>query len=148
MKNMWKALMVMAMVVAMAASAHGKTVAKETVGKYTISVHQNGKKTVVKWNGKKICSFRFTGKVKLISERKFTESKRVNRKNRILYIERTVGTVIDGNGNGRTSDGGYISYRKLRGKVNKGDVVVTYCVYNPFTHWIDDVVERYDAILY
>ena len=28
----------------------------------------------------------------------------------------------------------------------KGDVIVTYCVYNPYTNWDDDVIERWDFI--
>lgn len=147
MKNVWKLLVVMALMVMMAASAQARTVAKETVGDYTISVHQNGKKTLVKWNGKTICSFRFTGKVQIISERKLTNRKKMNRKDKVLYIERVVGTVTDDLGNGRTSNGYYMCYRTSLKKAQKGDVVVSYCVYNPFTRWIDDITERYDAVL-
>lgn len=148
MKNVWKLLVVMALMVMMAASAQARTVARETVGDYTISVHQNGKKTVVKWNGKIICSFRFTGKVQIISERKLTNRKKMNRKDKVLYIERVVGTVTDDLGNGRTTNGYYMCYRTtLKGKYQKGDVVVSYCVYNPHTKWIDDITKRYDAIL-
>ena len=147
MKTFKTMFVVIAAVMMMCIPVHGKTCIRETVGNYTISVNQSRKKTSVKWNGKTICSFNFTGKVKLISERKFSYQKRVSRKNKILYIERTVGVVVDNAGNGKTSDGGYISYKKMIGKIHKGDVIVTYCVYNPFTHWIDDIVERYDAIV-
>lgn len=149
MKSVWKILVIVAMMVVMAASVQAKTVSKETVGDYTISVHQNGKKTIVKWNGKTICSFRFTGKVQIIPERKLTNRKKMCRKDKVLYIERVVGTVINNNGDGKTSNGAYMCYRSsLKGKYHKGMVVVSYCIYNPHTRWIDDISERYDAILY
>lgn len=127
-------------------TAEAKTVAKEGINGYSISVEQYNGKTVVKWNGRKIRSYKFNGKVKIVPERKLTEKMLLRRKNKTLYIERIVGKVINNRLDGRTSGGHHISYRSLRGKVAKGDVVITYCVYNPFTRWIDDIDERYDIV--
>lgn len=69
---------------------------------------------------------------------------------RIMYIERIIGKVTDNEKNGTVLnppvDGGYyISYASVKG-ARKGDLVVTYCVYNPYTNWDDDVIERWDFI--
>lgn len=124
-----------------------KTVAKERVNGYTISVTQSKQKTTVKWNGKKIHSYKFRGKTKIVSERKLTEKMLLRRKNKTLYIERIIGKVVNNRLDGETTEGHYMSYRCLRGKAHKGDVIITYCIYNPFTKWIDDIDERYDIIL-
>lgn len=68
----------------------------------------------------------------------------------IMYIERIYGIVTDNKKNGKVlnppADGGYyISYKSVKGS-RKGDVIVTYCVYNPYTNWDDDVIERWDFI--
>lgn len=68
----------------------------------------------------------------------------------IMYIERIIGKVTDNKKNGKVlnppKDGGYyISYKSVKG-ARKGDVIVTYCVYNPYTNWDDDVIERWDFI--
>lgn len=68
----------------------------------------------------------------------------------VMYIEKIVGVVTDDNGNGEVlnppKDGGYyISYDRVE-DARKGDYIVTYCVYNPYTNWDDDVIERWDFI--
>lgn len=68
----------------------------------------------------------------------------------IMYIERIFGRVIDNNGNGKIlnppEDGGYyISYDRVE-DARKGDLIVTYCVYNPYSNYDDDVIERWDFI--
>ena len=123
-----------------------KTIEKSTNGQ-TISVTQNKYGTKVRWNGKVIQWYDFNGNVKFISERKLTAKKLITRKNKILYIEIIKGKVINTNGDGKTETGNYISYKRLGKKVRKGSVVVTYCVYSPYTHWIDDVDERYDVVI-
>ena len=75
---------------------------------------------------------------------------RSNRKHHIMYIERIVGRVVDNKGNGKVlnppKDGGYyISYASVKG-ARKGDLVITYCVYNPYSNYDDDVIERWDFI--
>lgn len=69
---------------------------------------------------------------------------------RIMYIERIVGCVTDNEKNGKVLnppvDGGYyISYASVKG-ARKGDLIITYCVYNPFSNYDDDVIERWDFI--
>lgn len=68
----------------------------------------------------------------------------------IMYIERIIGKVTDNEKNGIVlnppEDGGYyISYASVKG-ARKGDTIVTYCVYNPFSNYDDDVIERWDFI--
>jgi len=68
-----------------------------------------------------------------------------------LVIERLVGTVINENGDGKvlnTTDPyyNYISYRSVPG-ARPGDIVVTYCIYDPETDVEDDIIERYDTII-
>ena len=129
------------------AKAPARTMVRETIGDHTISVTRQGKRTYVLWDGEVIHSYKFSGKVKIIPEGKFTYKKRISRKGKILYIERCVGVVTSRTLDGKTSTGGYISYRSLQGKVKKGDVIVSYFIYNPHTSWIDDADERYDIIL-
>lgn len=68
----------------------------------------------------------------------------------VMYIERIIGKVTDNEKNGTVlnppEDGGYyISYASVKG-ARKGDIIVTYCVYNPFSNYDDDVIERWDFI--
>lgn len=75
---------------------------------------------------------------------------RSNKKQHIMYIERIVGRVTDNKGNGKVlnppKDGGYyISYASVKG-ARKGDLVITYCVYNPYSNFDDDVIERWDFV--
>ena len=75
---------------------------------------------------------------------------RSNKKHHIMYIERIVGHVTDNKKNGKVlnppKDGGYyISYKSVKG-ARKGDTIITYCVYNPYSNYDDDVIERWDFI--
>ena len=139
--------MVFILTIILSFTAEAKTVTKEQINGYSISVTQSKGKTVVKWNGRKIRSYKFKGKVKIVSERKLTEKMLLRRKSKTLYIERIIGKVINNRLDGETTEGHYMCYKSLKDKVHKGDVVITYCVYNPFTRWIDDIDERYDIIL-
>ena len=90
---------------------------------------------------------------KVIDCDKLTEkmlTHRSSKKRHIMYIERIVGRVTDNEKNGTVLnhpvDGGYyISYASVKGS-RKGDIIVTYCVYNPYTNYDDDVIERWDFI--
>lgn len=121
----------------------------ETVNNATIAVDSNGNRVTVKWRGKKYRTFRLRkAKVVFVSEGKLTRRQLLSRKtNRIVYVERIVGKVINSNMDGLTTNGHYMSYRSLRGYAHKGDEVVTWCVYNPFSRAIDDVIDRFDVIL-
>lgn len=127
--------------------AMANTVARESVGGYTIAVTQRNGKTAVKWNGRIIRRYSFHGRVRFVSEGKLTAKMLRKRKGKTLYIERIVGKVTNNRMDGETSCGYYISYKSLKGKAHNGDTIITYCVYNPFTRWTDDVDERYDIIL-
>lgn len=68
----------------------------------------------------------------------------------IMYIERIYGIVTDNEKNGKVlnppEDGGYyISYASVE-DAEIGDTIITYCVYNPFSNYDDDVIERWDFI--
>ena len=126
---------------------YAKTVATESIGGYTIRITQRGDETKVKWCGKTYRKYHFRGKVKIVSEGRLTARMLRKRKGNVLYIERIIGTVINDHLDGRTTENHYINYRCLKGKVHKGDAVVTYCIYNPFTRWIDDISDRFDIIL-
>lgn len=68
----------------------------------------------------------------------------------VMYIERIYGIVTDNEKNGTVLnppvDGGYyISYKSVKG-ARKGDLIITYCVYNPYSNYDDDVIERWDFI--
>ena len=75
-----------------------------------------------------------------------------NHKNRV-FVERIIGKVKDNNGNGKvlnlpkdtdkTFD--YISYANV--KANKGDIVVTYLLYNPESNGDDDIIARWDYVI-
>lgn len=89
--------------------------------------------------------------VKVIDCNDLTEEMLTTRtEHHIMYIERIIGKVTDNAKNGKVlnppEDGGYyISYASVDG-ARKGDTVITYCVYNPYTNWDDDVIERWDFI--
>lgn len=75
---------------------------------------------------------------------------RNGKKHHIMYIERIVGRVTDNKKNGKVlnppQDGGYyISYASVE-DARKGDLIITYCVYNPYSNYDDDVIERWDFI--
>ena len=125
-----------------------KTVS-ECVNGAKIAVASNGNRVTVKWRGKKYRTFRLRkAKVVFVSEGRLTRKMLLTRKaKRIVYVERIVGRVVNSNMDGVTTNGHYMSYRSLRGYAHKGDEVVTYCVYNPSTKWIDDITDRFDVVL-
>lgn len=89
--------------------------------------------------------------VKVIDCNDLTEEMLTTRtEHRIMYIERIIGKVTDNAKNGTVLnppvDGGYyISYASVE-DAEIGDTIITYCVYNPFSNYDDDVIERWDFI--
>lgn len=89
--------------------------------------------------------------VKVIDCNALTEEMLTTRKeNSIMYIERIIGKVTDNEKNGTVLnspvDGGYyISYASVD-DAEIGDTIITYCVYNPYSNYDDDVIERWDFI--
>lgn len=129
-------------------SVSAKTVS-ECVNGAKIAVTSNGNRVTIKWRGKKYRTFRLRkAKVVFVSEGKLTRRMLLSRKtNRIVYVERIVGRVTDNALNGKTTNGNSMVYSSLRGYAHKGDEVVTWCVYNPFSRAVDDVIDRFDVIL-
>lgn len=60
-----------------------------------------------------------------------------------LYVIHEQGTVMDENGNGTTTEGGYVSYEGL--DYAPGAVVDTYLMLNPDTNYWDDFIMRWDV---
>ena len=86
-------------------------------------------------------------KTVVIDSNKLTHKMLVTRKKKhIMYIEICKGTVKNKKKDGRLSNDRYISYKSVKG-CHKGDKIMTYCVYNPFTNYDDDVIERWDFII-
>ena len=89
--------------------------------------------------------------VKVIDCNNLTEKMLTTRAERnVMYIERIIGKVTDNAKNGKIlnppDDGGYyISYASVE-DARQGDLIITYCVYNPYSNWEDDVIERWDFI--
>lgn len=87
--------------------------------------------------------------VKVVDCNNLTEEMLTTRAERnVMYIERIVGKVTDDEKNGKilnppVNSGYYISYASIE-DARKGDLVITYCVYNPFSNYDDDVIERWD----
>lgn len=89
--------------------------------------------------------------VKVIDCDKLTEEMLTTRtEHNVMYIERIIGKVTDNEKNGTVlnppvNGGYYISYASVE-DARKGDLIITYCVYNPYSNYDDDVIERWDFI--
>ena len=74
-----------------------------------------------------------------------------------VVVEKIIGVCENNDKDGvvintRDKAHNYISYRRAYDyctgqKIGKGDVVLTYLIYNPNTAWIDDISERIDYII-
>jgi hypothetical protein len=82
-----------------------------------------------------------------------------------LIIEKIYGIVIDAEGNGKILEGNedfkkahnreynsiaehnhYISYKRVA-EAEQGDIILTYCIYNPDSSYTDDIIFRFDYIM-
>ena len=67
-----------------------------------------------------------------------------------IIIEKIIGIVLDEAGNGEilnTNTGyNYINYKNVK-DAQVGDVVLTYCIFNPDTNYEDDIIDRMDYII-
>ncbi len=127
--------------------ANADVIVTDNTNGYELTVTQDKSGTKIIWNGKTYGWYDFNGKVKIIAEKKLTNRMLRTRRNKVLYIEKIPGVVTNKHLDGRTLTGEYISYRCLGRKVKRGDKIVTYLVYSPYTRWIDDVVLRFDVPL-
>ena len=129
-------------------SVSAKTVS-ECVNGAKIAVTTNGKRVTIKWRGKKYWTFRLRkAKIVFVSEGKLTRRQLLSRKaDRIVYVVRIIGHVIDNALNGKTTRGSKIAYTSLLGYAHKGDQIMTWCVYDPFSRSDDGVIDRFDVIM-
>lgn len=75
----------------------------------------------------------------------------LTKRNGNIIIERTIGIVLDDKGNGKILNTkekyyNYISYKNVDG-AKTGDIILTYCIYNPDNNYEDDIIERFDYII-
>lgn len=88
---------------------------------------------------KKYCDKHYKG-YKIVYMTKWNEKTILHRKGKsIVYVE--VMTSKSRGTYGYTKEGYYIKYNK---KVTKGKTVKSYCIYNPYTNYCDDVVAVVD----
>lgn len=86
----------------------------------------------------------------VIDTSKLTLSEITHRKG-IIIVERVIGEVVTDDKDGKmlnqvgNTEYDYISYKGVDCK--KGDVIVTYLLYNPENNYCDDVVARWDYVL-
>lgn len=83
------------------------------------------------------------GFVKVVPSEKLTARCLKHRQNKYIVVEVTKGKCLNSKGDGKTSDGYYISYRKVKGH-KRGVRYTTYCVYGN-NNAVDDVVFRFDV---
>ena len=88
--------------------------------------------------------------IRIIDSDDLTMEMLQNRKGTII-IEKCIGIVNDKEGNGKLLNCSnpeyfYISYKSVP-KVDVGDVILTYFVYNPDNNIEDDITERFDFII-
>lgn len=90
--------------------------------------------------------------IKIVQCGKLTEKMLTHRKGKnIIYIEVITGQVINNKLDGEIINKGtffhsYISYKDVEG-ARKGSRIITYCIYNPYTNYEDDVALRLDFIM-
>ena len=88
--------------------------------------------------------------VEIYDSSKLTTDILTNRNGKII-IEKVIGEVTNNKLDGKilnckVDSGDYISYQRVDG-AKKGDKIVTYFIYNPFTNVEDDVMNRMDFII-
>jgi hypothetical protein len=87
-------------------------------------------------------------KVKIVSTGKKFDRLLTSRKNKKYYlVEKETGIVTNAKkGDGLTSHGYYISYKRVKG-IKKGSRIVSYFVYQKGNNHIDDIIDRYDVVI-
>lgn len=82
-----------------------------------------------------------------IDSSKLTYEKITHRKHTVI-LERCIGKVKNKNKDGKvlnTNEGYYISYKGV--KCKKGDIVITYFLWNPENNIEDDIIARWDYVI-
>lgn len=89
------------------------------------------------------------GTIEIIDSSDLSLKKLENRKGKII-IEKCIGVVDSSNGDGKilncADSDCYISYKDVE-NYQKGDIILTYFVYNPDTNYTDDILQRFDYII-
>lgn len=115
-------------------------------GEFTYKTTRSGNKYITRFycNGKNAGTIKTSKKlrVKIVESRKLKASTLTKRAGKYIIVERIAGTCTNSKGDGKTSDGAYISYRRVKG-ARKGAKYTTYCVYGN-NNYIDDVAIRAD----
>ena len=87
-------------------------------------------------------------KIKFVNSNKLTYKKLVNRKkDRVIYVEVTTGYVMNKDFDGLTREGYYISYNGIDSSLKPGSCIRSFCVYNPFNNYEDDIIFRTDRLI-
>lgn len=91
-----------------------------------------------------------TNVVEIYDTSEMTEDILTNRNGKII-VEKIIGEVTNYKLDGKIlncndNNEGYINYERVDG-AKKGDKIVTYYIYNPFTKAQDDVLTRLDFII-
>lgn len=136
---------------------HSMTTPASTVvrdGNLRIEVVRDHGDTVLKFSDGRSHRYDFDGKVKVVPSNKLTAKMLRSRRNKVIYIEKITSKPIDKQwgvvinkkaGRWRVTNN-KICYKSSGIRVNRGNTVHTYCVYNPYTQWLDDIDERYDVV--
>ena len=100
--------------------------------------------TVYALNGKAYGTIKTSRRVKVcvVESKKLTSWRLTHRKNNYIIVEKITGTCLNAKGDGRTTDGYYISYSKVKGHA-KGKHYTTWLVYGN-NNSIDGVAMRFD----
>lgn len=103
----------------------------------------NGYVTTIRINGKAAkVKTRKALKVKSIKAGKVTRKTIIRRAGKYILVEVVTGKCINNRGDGVTSDGHYISYKRVKGH-RKGTKYTTYMIYGDSTAE-DDITARID----
>ena len=75
----------------------------------------------------------------------------INRTTQELIIEHNEGIILNDAGDGKVTNPfdpqyDYINYGDIMDYANAGDTVTTYCIYNPYTQYEDDIKFRIDIV--
>lgn len=88
--------------------------------------------------------------IEIIDAKNLSAEKLENRNGKLI-IERIIGVVENPDGDGKilnpnNPEQNYICYAGIDG-IQEGDVIATYCIYNPDNNYIDDIIERFDYVI-
>lgn len=91
-----------------------------------------------------------TNSIEIYDSSKLTQDILTHRNGKFI-VEKVIGEVTNNKLDGKilnchADSGDYISYKRVE-NAKKGDKIVTYFIYNPFTNVEDDVMERLDFII-